>query len=263
MEALKLFFVYSHRDGGLRDELEAHLALLKRQEIIDTWHDRKITAGTELDGAIDANLREADIVLLLVSADFMASDYCYGRELKEALDRHRGGSAKVVPVILRECDWHPAPFGKLQALPRDGVAVTGWPNRDEAWADVARGIRSVAEELSALKTPRPEAEPERAIQVPTGPWVEIAGASMRVTERNSSWWRISWILILRNLTDTAIGCDAALQLLDEDGYILDDESLHKLVLEPKSDGTFRGYRLVNATVAPRVVQLLPRITIRA
>ena len=78
MEALKLFFVYSHRDGGLRDELEAHLTLLKRQEIIDTWHDRKITAGTELDSAIDANLREADIVLLLVSADFMASDYCYG-----------------------------------------------------------------------------------------------------------------------------------------------------------------------------------------
>ena len=86
---------------------------------------------------------------------------------------------------------------------------------------------------------------------------------MRVTERNSSWWRISWILILRNLTDTTIGCDARLQLLDEDGYILDDESLYKLVLEPKSDGTFRGYRLVNAAVAPRVAQLLPRITIRA
>jgi hypothetical protein len=100
-----------------------------------------IGAGEEWKGAIDRNLEEAQIVLLLISPDFLASAYCYDIETKRAVERHDRGEARVIPVILRPCDWHEAPFGKLQALPRDGKAVTSWRNRDEAWKDVAQGIR--------------------------------------------------------------------------------------------------------------------------
>ena len=96
-----LFFSYSHRDEGLRDQLEIHLAMLKRQGFIETWHDRRITAGEPLDQSISANLEHADIVLLLVSPDFLASDYCYDREMTRALERHISGSCTVIPVIFR------------------------------------------------------------------------------------------------------------------------------------------------------------------
>jgi hypothetical protein len=121
-----------------------HLKLLQRQGVISTWHDRKIPAGEEWGATIDANLEGADIILLLVSADFVASDYCYEKEMErheKGIDR---GGARVVPVILWACDWHSAPFGKLQALPKDGKPVVKWEDRDEAWNDVARGIRKAA-----------------------------------------------------------------------------------------------------------------------
>jgi hypothetical protein len=143
-----VFFSYAHRDEALRNELAEHLRLLERQGIITGWHDRRITGGTEWAGAIDEHLRTAQIILLLISASFLASDYCYDVELRHAINRHEAGEARVIPVIVRPVDWHSAPFGKLQALPKDGRAVTSWPNPDEAFADIARGIRSVAEELA-------------------------------------------------------------------------------------------------------------------
>ncbi len=146
---LDLFYSYSHRDEDLRDELAKHLALLERRKIIRSWHDRKITAGAEWAGKIDKNIEAADIVLLLVSADFIASDYCYEKEMKRALERHAQGAARTVPVIVRPCDWHDSEFGRLQVLPKDGKAVASWPIRDEAWTDVAKGIRKLAVELGA------------------------------------------------------------------------------------------------------------------
>ena len=146
--SIEVFFSYAHRDEDLRDELAKHLRLLERQGIISGWHDRHITGGTEWAGAIDEHLRTADIILLLVSADFIASDYCYDVELKHAMDRHEVSQARVIPIIVRPVDWYSTPFGKLQALPRDGHPVTSWPNQDEAFVDIARGIRSVAEELA-------------------------------------------------------------------------------------------------------------------
>lgn len=143
----KVFFSYSHVDEGLRDQLETHLALMKRQGVIEAWHDRRLLAGAEVDHGISRNLEEADIILLLVSADFLASDYCYSQEMMRALERHGSGSARVIPVILRPCDWHGAPFGKLLATPRDGRAVTSWPNRDEAFTEVARHIRKAVEDV--------------------------------------------------------------------------------------------------------------------
>jgi hypothetical protein len=145
---IEIFFSYSHRDEALRDELAKHLHLLERQGIITRWHDRRIAGGTEWAGAIDEHLRTADIILLLVSADFLASDYCYDVEVRRAMERHEAREARVVPIILRAADWYSAPFGKLQALPKDGRAVTSWPNQDEAFSDIARGIRSVAQELA-------------------------------------------------------------------------------------------------------------------
>ena len=146
---IRLFYSYSHEDESLRDELAKHLSSLKRQGIIAEWHDRRIGAGDEWKGAIDENLEEAQIILLLVSSSFLASDYCWEVETKRALERHNIGDAKVIPVILRPCDWHGAPFGQLQALPKDAKAVTTWTNKDEAWTDVALGIRRAVESMAA------------------------------------------------------------------------------------------------------------------
>ena len=122
-----------------------HLALLRRQGVIEGWHDRMIGAGDEWAGEIDAALEAADVILLLVSPSFIASDYCYDREMRRALERHEAGQARVIPVLVRPCDWRSAPFAKLQGLPRDARPVTQWDDPDAAWLDVARGIRAVVD----------------------------------------------------------------------------------------------------------------------
>jgi hypothetical protein len=144
-----VFFSYSHKDEALRDQLEAHLALLKNQGLIDAWYDRRIVAGDEVDAAILDKLEAADIILLLVSADFISSPYCYSREMQVAIDRHNNGQARVIPVILRHCDWASSPFGKLVAAPRDGKPVTAWPDLDEALADVAKQVRRAVEAIGS------------------------------------------------------------------------------------------------------------------
>jgi hypothetical protein len=138
----KLFFSYSHKDEDLRNELAVHLAVLRREGSLSEWHDREISPGENWKNVLDANLESANIILLLVSADFIASDYCYQIEMRRALERNSEG-AVVIPVILRDCDWKSTPFATLQALPHDLKPVIAWQNRDEAWADVVRGIRSV------------------------------------------------------------------------------------------------------------------------
>lgn len=144
---INLFMAYSHKDEGLRDQLEVHLSLMKRQDLIAPWHDRRIPAGAVIDDAIDVHLRTDDVILLLVSADFIASDYIWNIEMKRALERHQNGHAVVVPVILRQCDWHSAPFGKFLAVPKDGVAVEDWPSKDAAFADIAKRLRSLIESM--------------------------------------------------------------------------------------------------------------------
>lgn len=146
---IRLFYSYSHRDERHRSQLETHLALLRRRGTIQEWHDRKIGAGDEWRRSIDVELSRADVILLLVSPDFLASDFAYIEEMERAMERHATGSVRVVPVIVRPVDWHLAPFGRLQALPRDGKPVTLWKNRDSAWLNVAEGIRAVVEDLSA------------------------------------------------------------------------------------------------------------------
>jgi hypothetical protein len=149
-----VFFSYSHKDEGLRDQLETHLAGLKRQGLISAWHDRRIAAGREFGPAIDENLEGAGVILLLVSPDFIASDYCYEREMMRALERHKGGEARVVPVILRPCDWHDLPFGHLLATPRDGKPITTWPNIDQAFLDVVQAIKAALQEIGGVRKPQ-------------------------------------------------------------------------------------------------------------
>jgi hypothetical protein len=144
-----IFYSYSHRDEKLRDALHTQLAPLVRQGIIKEWYDRQIAPGEEWADEIDEHLEAATIILLLISADFIASDYCWGKEMSRALERHDAGQARVIPIIVRPADWGAAPFGKLQALPKNAKAVTLWSNRDAAWVDVARGIRKTAEEVAA------------------------------------------------------------------------------------------------------------------
>lgn len=139
-----VFFSYCHADEELRDQLEKQLAMLKHQGIIETWHDRRIIAGQEIDKTIDEHINSDDIILLLVSPDFLASPYCYDREMKRALERHESGEATVIPVILRACEWHHAPFGKLMATPTDGKPVKQWADLDDAFLQVAKAVRAAA-----------------------------------------------------------------------------------------------------------------------
>ena len=101
--------------------------------------------GDEWADEIDDNLDRADIILLLISADFIASDYCYEKEMQRAMARHNNSEAVVIPIILRPTDWQNTPFSKLQFLPKDGEPVTQWRDRDAAWLNVETGIKQVAE----------------------------------------------------------------------------------------------------------------------
>lgn len=146
-----LFYSYAHEDEELRDQLDKHLSLLQRQGYLSTWHDRAIRPGDNWANKIDAHLESAQIILLLISADFLASDYCYSVEMQRAFERHSISEACVIPIILRPVDWqHDPNLSSLQALPTDGKPVTTWPfppRYDAAFEDIAKGIRKVVEDL--------------------------------------------------------------------------------------------------------------------
>ncbi len=133
-EGIEVFFSYSHKDEELRDELEKHLSILKHRGLISAWHDRKIGAGEEWKGEIDEHLNSAQIILLLISSDFLASKYCYDIEMTRAMERHDSGEARVIPIILRHAYWKGSPFSKLQALPTNAEPVKdgNWRSIDAA-----------------------------------------------------------------------------------------------------------------------------------
>jgi hypothetical protein len=147
-EGIEVFFSYSHKDEPLRDELEKYLSKLKRQKLISAWYDRKIGAGVEWKGQIDGHLDSARIILLLISADFLSSDYCYDIEMKRAMERHESGEARVIPIILRPVDWRGAPFGALQALPSNAIPIVLWKSRNRAFLNITNGIRNVIQNLN-------------------------------------------------------------------------------------------------------------------
>lgn len=174
--------------------------MLKRQKVIDVWHDRRILPGEHIGNAIDQQINSDEIILLLVSPDFIASDYCYEIEMRRALERHDSGEATVIPVILRPCDWHQAPFGQLLAVPRDGKPVTQWPNQDEAFLQVAMAVREVAAKWKGSK-PVPTAAVRTSVP---------AGGSLGFTTSATSKPRSSNLRLAKTFTQR-----------EKDQYLLD------------------------------------------
>jgi hypothetical protein len=141
---LSLFLSYAHADAGIAETLRKHLAPLRHEGIVHDWQDRDIRPGERWDDEISTQLESADIVVALVSADFVASDYAYGRELRRALELHHLRDLVLVPVIARDCLWQNLPIGALQALPDGARPITSWSDQDAAYVTVVRGIESAA-----------------------------------------------------------------------------------------------------------------------
>lgn len=140
-EPVTLFLSYAHEDEAFCQEFKKHLRLLERQGLLSAWSDRQIPAGTNWAEEIDHQFEHASIILLLISADFLASDYCYSQEMTQALERHAAGKAQVIPILLRSCDWKSAPFARLQMLPSDARPISTWHDQDEAWTNIVAELR--------------------------------------------------------------------------------------------------------------------------
>jgi hypothetical protein len=160
-----VFISYSHQDEDYRKELEKHLKILQRQGVIDVWHDRRIEAGQELDLEISNQLESADIILLMVSSNFLASDYCYEREMQRAMERHNAGTARVIPIIVHPCNWHRTPFGGLLATPTDGKPISTFSNAHVAYDEVSRAIETAAHSIQSKATNANTSPPRSSLQV--------------------------------------------------------------------------------------------------
>lgn len=147
---IEVFYAYAPEDEIWVQQLEKHLSILQRQGLISTWHPRLIKAGEDWQHIIDIHFQQASIILLLISPDFLASNYCYGAEMKQALQRESKKGVCVIPILLRPVDWQDTPFAHLRPLPSDATFITEWTNLDRAFVDISTGIRRVIENLSLL-----------------------------------------------------------------------------------------------------------------
>ena len=150
---VRVFISYSHKDETFLHSLLTQLKLLERSAVIDKWYDHEIRAGREWMKEIDRHLEIADLVLLLISADYIVSDFC-DKEMNQAMQLHGAGKAWMVPIIVRECSWQTAPFGKLSALPKNGRPIKNWPDRDSAWRNVASELETIVDEIRRSKAGR-------------------------------------------------------------------------------------------------------------
>jgi hypothetical protein len=140
----QLFYAYSAADARQRDRLEQHLQALKQRGVLSGWHSRVVGAGADGRDGVSAHASQADIFLLLVSSDLLTDSYFHGPEVRLALERHRRGEAKVIPVLVRPCSWNHTTIGSLAPLPANGKPVTRWSNADEAFRSIAAGIAAAA-----------------------------------------------------------------------------------------------------------------------
>lgn len=157
----RVFVSYARVDEAYRVRLDVHLAPLVREGLIDLWSDRAIAAGSDWERDIEHELATADIVLLLVTPDFVASVYCFEKELGEALRRHEEDGVHILPVLVKPVDLHNMPFGRFQGLPLDLRPVSTWPDADEAWLQVALGVRATVTRIYRGRTrfPAPRTAP--------------------------------------------------------------------------------------------------------
>ena len=152
-EPARIFISYASEDAACRAELEKHLKLLEREKIVASWNDRLIGPGKDWRQEIDENMKAAHVFLILVSIDFLSSDYLHDVEMKFALEEHKSGRKRVVPIIVGPVDWEVSGLAQLMPLPRDGLPIDKWEHRDEAWTLVAKELRRLAEEPLCLQTP--------------------------------------------------------------------------------------------------------------
>jgi hypothetical protein len=138
-----IFISYSHQDIDFCKALSKHIISLERQGIVSSWYDGKINPGDNWQNEIYLNLDNSDLILLLVSSDFIASDFCWHKELKTAIEKHENGSAKVIPIIIRPVQWHNTPFANIQALPEKGKPISTWKNHDQAYANIIGYISKI------------------------------------------------------------------------------------------------------------------------
>jgi len=148
-----VFISYSHKDETFKDELVIMLASLQRRGIIDAWQDRRIEPGSEWLRSIQAAMNECQIALLLVSSDFLASEFITGNELPELFQKRKISGMRAIPIVVRECLWQSEPILQdLQALPKDGRPIISFlketGDRDHAWTDVAKAIESLAKKIA-------------------------------------------------------------------------------------------------------------------
>ena len=145
---IRIFMSYSHKDRDMKGELYNHLAALRHNEKVEVWQDSELLGGDEFDPEIADQLVKADIILLLISVDFNNSQYIWQKELNMAMQRHREGTARVVPIILRDCDWTGLPYSGLNALPLDGKPVTSYALRDTAYTEIAKQLRRIVDYMA-------------------------------------------------------------------------------------------------------------------
>jgi len=148
---LPVYISYVESDEELRLKLEKHLVMLKRQGLISTWHSRQASAGLDKDDEVNNNINKARLILLLVSQEFIASDYCYEKEMTNAMDHHAKGTARVIPILLRDADWRYTPFGNLQALPRDYKPIASRKDQDSTLVKIVEEIRQICDQLRGTK----------------------------------------------------------------------------------------------------------------
>jgi tetratricopeptide (TPR) repeat protein len=150
---IHIFLSFADEDRAFRKVLEKHLSALQRTRLIDDWHEYEIPPGREWQRVSGERLNQADIILLFITPDFVASHYCYSVEVKQALERHEAGTAHVIPILFRPTFWQDLPFARLQGLPtskREGVKpVTEWRNKDKAYVDIVTGIEKLIRQISA------------------------------------------------------------------------------------------------------------------
>ena len=148
MHRVRVFCSYAHEDSSERAQLAKHLAMLERNGLMEPWSDQYVLAGADWRAEIESHLATADLVLFLVSPDFLASSFCWDVEVPNALARHRRGDARVVPVIVRACQWQKTEFAAIQALPAGGEPIKGWQDQDAAWSNVANALSSLIMQLA-------------------------------------------------------------------------------------------------------------------
>ncbi len=148
---IKVFLSYSHEDESMKEELDKHLIMLKRNDKIESWNDRCMMAGQELDSEIQQKLESSDVIVLLLSPDFLVSNYCYEKEMKRALEKHDSGETLVIPIILRTCDWLNSPLKKLLAVPKDGKPINTWDDKDQVYHNVKQEIEKSIDTYFSIK----------------------------------------------------------------------------------------------------------------